>query len=774
MSHLPMPPERSGDGRRVGAATLLAVVARALLEASGERTVRVGDLELRPHQLDALQRVRAQLARHGGTLLADEVGLGKTLVALALLCEARSPVVVAPAGLRPMWTQALARAGLAAPLVSFESLSRGRAIATRPDLLVVDEAHHARTPSTRRYDAIAALAAGARTLLLSATPVHNRARDLAALLALFLGSGAYLLDEEGLARHVVRHTRADVGDRCGELPKVEPPRWLSLPDEGDVLEWIAALPPPVPPADGGEAGALATFVLVRQWASSRGALRGALRRRLAQAGALADAIEAGRVPTRAELSAWSHHDGVVQLAFAELMSPPSARAPALLDAIRAHAAGVRALLDRLARLPDPDLARADAIRRVRARHPGARIVAFSEHAETVAAYFALLRRDPGIAMLTAQGGRVAGGRCTRADVLRRFAPCALGVAPPAAAERVELLLTTDLLSEGVNLQDASVVVHLDLPWSPARLEQRVGRVRRIGAAHASVHVYLMPPPAPAERLLATERRLRRKLAIAGRAVGIAGAVLPSLVPPTSLVAAAPTGDDSGRGEAEEATRVRALLAPHRAASVPAWADGAGPLTARCAAEVEGCIALVADAGGRWLIARLAAGPLTDRAAVVRRALEALRLEEGDAPPDPAECADVARALESVRGWLARRTVASLSGLVASSTARSRRRVLDRLGAIGGGIARHRRAVLAPLLAEARRTALAPLGVGAERMLDALAASALEDEPWLRAVATFGRLHAPGGSLAREPEDAARIVALLVLVPSGRRRGGASV
>ena len=46
-----------------------------------------------------------------------------------------------------------------------------------------------------------------------------------------------------------------------------------------------------------------------------------------------------------------------------------------------------------------------------------------------------------------------------------------------------LLLTTDLASEGVNLQDASVVVHLDLPWTAARLEQRVGRVARLASAH---------------------------------------------------------------------------------------------------------------------------------------------------------------------------------------------------------------------------------------------------------------------------------------------------
>ena len=74
------------------------------------------------------------------------------------------------------------------------------------------------------------------------------------------------------------------------------------------------------------------------------------------------------------------------------------------------------------------------------------------------------------------------------------------------------MITTDLLSEGVNLQGASVIVHLDVPWTPAGLEQRVGRAARMGSRHACVHVHGIAPPAAAERLLTLERRLARKRA----------------------------------------------------------------------------------------------------------------------------------------------------------------------------------------------------------------------------------------------------------------------
>src|SRR5690606_38445478 len=121
-----------------------------------------------------------------------------------------------------------------------------------------------------------------------------------------------------------------------------------------------------------------------------------------------------------------------------------------------------------------------------------------------------LRGAPGVAALTAHGGRIASGRISRTDALARFAPMAQGARPPRERERISLLLATDVVSEGLNLQDAGVVVHLDVPWTPARLAQRVGRVTRPGSPHAVVTVHRIAPPRAAAALLALERRLNLK------------------------------------------------------------------------------------------------------------------------------------------------------------------------------------------------------------------------------------------------------------------------
>lgn len=91
--------------------------------------------------------------------------------------------------------------------------------------------------------------------------------------------------------------------------------------------------------------------------------------------------------------------------------------------------------------------------------------------------------------------------------------------PDHAREEVKLLLATDLLSEGLNLPEASIVVHLDLPWTAARLEQRVGRARRPGNSSRVVRSYAFVQPTAIERLVGKERLIAVKARAAESLVG---------------------------------------------------------------------------------------------------------------------------------------------------------------------------------------------------------------------------------------------------------------
>jgi hypothetical protein len=96
---------------------------------------------------------------------------------------------------------------------------------------------------------------------------------------------------------------------------------------------------------------------------------------------------------------------------------------------------------------------------------------------------------------------------------------------------IDLLFSTDVLSEGQNLQDATVIVNYDLPWNPVRLIQRAGRIDRIGSDADLVHIYNFFPEDKLEALLKLVERLYEKLDAVRRTVGLDTSSLGEAVDP---------------------------------------------------------------------------------------------------------------------------------------------------------------------------------------------------------------------------------------------------
>ncbi|WP_276941584.1 MULTISPECIES: SNF2-related protein [Ferrimicrobium] len=128
----------------------------------------------------------------------------------------------------------------------------------------------------------------------------------------------------------------------------------------------------------------------------------------------------------------------------------------------------------------------------------------------------------------------------RARDIMRFAPRTAGSlrddGTPISEDRYDLLFTTDVLSEGVNLQQAGRMINYDLPWNPMRLVQRAGRIDRIGSLHDHIVIGCFFPETRLDELLGLEATLMRKLAYADAAVGT-GEVLPGQGSKTEVVLA---------------------------------------------------------------------------------------------------------------------------------------------------------------------------------------------------------------------------------------------
>ncbi len=123
----------------------------------------------------------------------------------------------------------------------------------------------------------------------------------------------------------------------------------------------------------------------------------------------------------------------------------------------------------------------------------------------------------------------------RARLVAQFAPHANNKPEYAGSDtELDLLISTDVLSEGQNLQDCGVLINYDLHWNPTRMVQRAGRIDRIGTSFATLWVLNMFPDAGLEKLLGLVESLSRKIASIDRSGFLDASVLGEVVHPQNF------------------------------------------------------------------------------------------------------------------------------------------------------------------------------------------------------------------------------------------------
>ena len=104
-------------------------------------------------------------------------------------------------------------------------------------------------------------------------------------------------------------------------------------------------------------------------------------------------------------------------------------------------------------------------------------------------------------------------------------PLLLDKIRPFRERSIELLIATDVLSEGQNLQDAQYLINYDLPWNPVRMIQRAGRIDRLFSPHDKVYIYNVMPEQGLEDLLRLVSKLTKKLETIEDAIALDASVL---------------------------------------------------------------------------------------------------------------------------------------------------------------------------------------------------------------------------------------------------------
>jgi superfamily II DNA/RNA helicase len=163
--------------------------------------------------------------------------------------------------------------------------------------------------------------------------------------------------------------------------------------------------------------------------------------------------------------------------------------------------------------PERDAKLKTLVRLITHTHRGKKLIIFTQFADTVH-YLAAQLQACGVHHLAA----VTGATDNPTQVAWRFSPVSNSKRTQVAPDQeIDVLIATDVLSEGQNLQDAAIVVNYDLPWAVIRLVQRAGRVDRIGQQAETILCYSFLPADGVERIIRLRARVRA--AVTGKCRG---------------------------------------------------------------------------------------------------------------------------------------------------------------------------------------------------------------------------------------------------------------
>lgn len=162
---------------------------------------------------------------------------------------------------------------------------------------------------------------------------------------------------------------------------------------------------------------------------------------------------------------------------------------------------------------------ASEIDKLRESDPSRKILVFSYFSDTVAFLKENLLKHAKTVSADGTGYLTSANRADAENLASRFSPKSKKYAFKPSESELDLLISTDVLSEGQNLQDSGVLINFDLHWNPVRMIQRNGRVNRLGSVFSEVNVYNMKPESELDGYLKLIQRLQGKIDIIRNTIG---------------------------------------------------------------------------------------------------------------------------------------------------------------------------------------------------------------------------------------------------------------
>ena len=502
-----------------------------------------GFMELK-YQKQAVVSARKILDAYNGVFLADVVGLGKTYIS-ALLAQQLpgSKLIICPPVLKDYWEETFFEFGIQKFRV--ESLGKLDQVikdgADKYNYIFIDEAHRFRNEYTQSFESIHQICFGKKVILVSATPLNNTFDDILSQLKLFqipkkstipgvpnlekffkrlehklkginksdsaymgiIQEGSKEIRENILKYIMVRRTRAEVTKYFGN----------DIDEQGLFF-------PEFEKQSQRNVGGFMKVIIVKRLESSFYAFRKTLDRFVESYVNFIDMFNKGTILISKKVDVYDlldedNEEKILQLIEQEKLERYNTDEfkPELIEYLNADIKSLKAIRDLWAVVDsDPKLKTFIHDLKTDKELKGKKIIIFTESKETGDYLFENLNRHfpDKVLFYSSNGGLLSDGKkpvpVARDLIKENYDPTC-----KVQNDELRILISTDILAEGINLHRSNIIINYDLPWNPTKVLQRVGRVNRVGTEHKNIYIFNFFPTDQSERHIGLEDNIKAKI-----------------------------------------------------------------------------------------------------------------------------------------------------------------------------------------------------------------------------------------------------------------------
>jgi len=512
------------------------------------------------------------LNRYDGVFICDVVGLGKTFIGAALLKQLnKRAVVVCPPRIRNMWEEFGEKFKVDIKTVSQGALNRGVFDEDSDlwkygdrDVVLIDESHDFRNLDTKRYSEIQPFLVGKKVILVTATPQNTSIWNIYNQIRLFNQEGSNDYQVKGgslkeffnlvevnevkiqdlLSKILIRRTRKHIKkyyqsleDKPIDFPKRELKTISYNIDEtynnlfGKIEKALKELTyakynlwPYVKEEKRNETiymdlkkitgllKGLHKVMLYKRLESSIFAFSETIRRLLAIHKRFYAGLEANIIPAGEEAQDLIYsEDTDIKDVLEELKEVSKKyqvenfRIDELKQDLRNDIDIFTDIAKFLEKVPEASDKKFDKLIGILGEHKKEKVLIFSEYADTVEYLHRRLKgKVDNLSFVTSETK-------DSVSIIRRFAPKANEYNLKNNETPINVIVSTDVFSSGLNLQDCGIVVNYDLHWNPVLLIQRAGRIDRIGTEHDIIRIYNFLPHKKIEEQISLKERVSKRI-----------------------------------------------------------------------------------------------------------------------------------------------------------------------------------------------------------------------------------------------------------------------